>query len=175
MSRIDHIIFVVMENHAYDNEFGTCCLVKCKYCLFAANGLPASTCVPYSTSDPTGPCIRPWNFTKANWTIPDMLHNERASTTAWDDGRMDGFYAPENSGTRPFGHYNGTTIPVFWDLAEEYGLDDKFFSSNLSYPLPNHWHIVAGQAPAKENVTLAGAKVYDSHGVKKLVGEDHQT
>jgi phospholipase C len=175
MQHIDHIIFVVLENHAYDNDFGTYCLVKSKVCPVVANGLPAGTCVPMSTSDPTGPCVRPWNYTANNYTLPGVLpHNLASTTESWDLGKMDGFYAAEYDGNIPFGHYNGTTAPIYWDLAEEYGLDDNFFSSNLSYSLPNHWHIVAGQAPAQENVTLQGETAYNKHGVKGAVIKDHQ-
>ena len=60
---------------------------------------------------------------------------------------MDGFYKAETAGALPFGHFNGSTIPGYWDYAEEYGLGDNFFSSALSYSLPNHWYIVAGAAP----------------------------
>ena len=61
---------------------------------------------------------------------------------------MDGFYSAEASGLNPFGHFNGSTLPVYWDLAQEYALGDDFFSSALSYSLPNHWYALAGQAPS---------------------------
>jgi phospholipase C len=148
MEHIDHIVFVVLENHAYDSYFGTYCQSISALCPEVANGIPAGTCVPYSTSNPTGPCITPFNFTDENWTLNAPLpHNQGSSTAAWNGGQMNGFYAAEHSGLDPFGHYNGSTAPIPWDLAEEYALSDNFFSSVLSYSLPNHWHIVAGQAP----------------------------
>jgi phospholipase C len=148
MEHIDHIVYVVLENHAYDSYFGTYCQQTSPLCPYAASGIPAGTCVPYKVKQPNGPCIRPFNFTDANWTVTgQMLHNYGASVSAWNQGAMNGFYAAEHSGLNPFGHYNGTTAPIPWDLAEEYTLSDNFFSSVLSYSLPNHWHIVAGQAP----------------------------
>jgi phospholipase C len=150
MTHINHIVYVVLENHAYDSYFGTYCLVASNLCPYAANGIPAGTCVPYSTSNPTGPCIRPWNFTTMNWTLKsDLPHNAGSSALAWNKGAMNGFYKAEGAGLDPFGHYNGTTAPIVWDLAEEYTLNDNFYSSVLSYSLPNHWHIVAGQAPSQ--------------------------
>jgi phospholipase C len=175
MTHVDHIIYVVMENHAFDNLFGTYCQQVSKLCPNAVNGIPAGTCVPLIARDPTGPCVKPFNFTAANWSVGGLMpHDEKATTTAWDNGRMDGFYQAENSGLNPFGHYNGTTVPIYWDLAEEYGLSDEFFSSNLSYSLPNHWHIVAGQAPAQENVTQTNVTRYDPKGVKTIIEDDHQ-
>jgi phospholipase C len=44
-------------------------------------------------------------------------------------------------------YYDNKTIPYYWDLAKHYVLADNFFSSVLSYSLPNHWYAIAGQAP----------------------------
>ena len=148
MDHIDHIVFVVMENHAYDNFFGTYCQLQSPVCPAIGNGLPGDTCVPYNPTYAYGACIRPWNFTAKNWSLATPLpHTYLASHAAWNNGLMDGFYAAEGSGLDPFGHYNGSTVPIYWDLAQEYELADNFYSSILSYSLPNHWHIVAGQAP----------------------------
>jgi len=87
---------------------------------------------------------------------------------------MNGFYVGEHSGLDPFGHYNGTTVPLDWDLAEEYTLSDNFYSSVLDYSLPNHWHIVAGQAPAQENVTQEGGINKTKFNVSTVIQYDHQ-
>ncbi|HZY71001.1 MAG TPA: alkaline phosphatase family protein [Thermoplasmata archaeon] len=147
-SRIDHIVFVVMENHPYDNLYGTYCTATGPNCPIAANGIPRGSCLPLNTTAPNGPCVRPFAFTAQNASVTTPLpHDWNSSTRAFDGGLMDGFYAAEQSGRDPFGHYNGSTAPTYWDLAEEYALSDNFYSSVLSYSLPNHWHIVAGQAP----------------------------
>jgi phospholipase C len=149
LDHIDHIVFLVLENHAYDNYFGKYCLHESDLCPQVGAGYPAGTCVPYFPSDPFGPCIRPWAFTPRNWTLTTPLwHGYNVSHEAWNNGAMNGFYPAEQSGLDPFGYYAGSTAPIYWDLAEEYALSDNFFSSILSYSLPNHWHIVAGQAPS---------------------------
>jgi len=148
MDHINHIVFVVMENHAYDNLFGTYCPVRINLCPNTGDGLPAGTCVPFSPMGPFGACIRPWSFTAKNWSLSTPLpHTYLASHIAWNNGSMNGFYTAETSGLDPFGHYDASTVPIYWDLAEKYTLADNFYSSILSYSLPNHWHIVAGQAP----------------------------
>lgn len=172
LHHIDHIVFVVLENHAYDNYFGTYCLQLGPHCASVAKGLPASTCVPYNVARPSGPCIRPFNFTAQNWTITStMPHNAGSSAIAWNDGKMNGFYRAEYSVLDPFGHYNGSTAPIYWDLAEEYTLNDNFFSSVLSYSLPNHWHIVAGQAP--QIVFGNGTAVCTCKTVNQTIAIDH--
>jgi phospholipase C len=145
---VQHIVFVVLENHAFDNYFGTYCPTTGPYCPSTGNGIPAGTCIPFDPGNAGGGCIRPYDFTRANWSLPEVLpHDLNDSLRAWNQGAMNGFYPAERSGPVPMGHYNGSTAPIYWDLAQEYALDDNFFSSILSYSLPNHWHIVAGQSP----------------------------
>lgn len=146
---VDHIVFVVMENHAYDNLFGAYCTSTGPDCPTATDGIPDGTCIPLAVNPPTGPCARPFPFTARNASVTSPLpHFWNASLQAWNGGLMNGFYAAEGSGLDPFGYYNGSTVPIDWDLAEQYALSDNFYSSVLSYSLPNHWHIVAGQSPA---------------------------
>jgi phospholipase C len=169
MDHIDHIVFVVLENHAFDNEYGTYCQSIGPHCATVVNGLPPGTCVPVNASQPSGACIRPWNFTQANWTLHTPLtHSYASSHEAWNNGSMNDFYAAEDSGRDPFGHYNGSTVPIYWDLAEEFGLQEDFFSSVLSYSLPNHWHLVAGQAPPVilVNGTLGSPLVAPQHTIQ---------
>lgn len=149
-SHIDHIVFLVMENHAFDNYFGAYCPAAGPYCGGPNDGIPPGTCVPFNASSPNAGCIRPFPFSPKNWSISDQLpHSYASSTRSWNQGAMNGFYQAEHSNLTPFGYYTATTAPLYWDLAQEYGLGDYFFSSILAYSLPNHWHIVAGTAPAQ--------------------------
>ena len=144
---IHHIVFLMQENHAFDNFFGNYCQSISKYCSYTATGLPPKTCVPKNPANLSQGCVVPYNFTRSQFVIPDMPHDWYSTHGAWDKGKMDGFYAAEGSRNEAFGLYNGTTIPVYWDLAEQYGLADNFFSPAASYSLPNHWFDVAGAAP----------------------------
>jgi phospholipase C len=156
-SDIKHIVVVMMENHAYDNYFATYCTARSTYCSHIANGEPPSLCIPINPNNTKGGCIKPFPFTPANWTLTSKLpHSFTSGNTAWQNGSMDGFYYAEKSGLDPFGYYDGNTAPFYWDLAEEYGLGDEFFSSTLTYSLPNHWHLVAGTAPAESVNHLFG-------------------
>ncbi|MCI4366618.1 MAG: hypothetical protein L3K08_02580 [Thermoplasmata archaeon] len=147
-TKIQHVVIVLMENHAYDNYFGTYCPVIGPACPSTAIGIPPGTCVPKATWNTSAGCVRPFNFTAQNLTETDMPHLHWASVLAWDNGKMDGFYRAELNRTEPFGTYNGSLIPTYWDLAEEFGLGDNTFSSTLSYSLPNHWYTVAADEPA---------------------------
>ncbi|HEV2317582.1 MAG TPA: alkaline phosphatase family protein [Thermoplasmata archaeon] len=144
---IKHIVIVMMENHAYDNLFGTYCTATSSDCPYLTDGIPQGTCVPILPNETSLGCVKPWAYTAANLSTVDPAHNYNASITALNGGQMNGFYSAENVGVVPFGHYTGATIPVYWDLAEQYGIGDDFFSSALSYSLPNHWYLLAGSAP----------------------------
>ncbi len=155
---LKHLIVVMMENHAYDNMFGTYCQQLGPHCAYVANGIPAGTCVPKYPTDPALGCIRPYPFANGSSMYHDMPHNWNSSHEAYNNGSMNGFYLSQHSGTLPFGHFGPKTIPGDWVYAEEYGLGDYFFSSTLSYSLPNHWFLVAGTTPAvSENHSVQSA------------------
>ncbi|MCI4350811.1 MAG: hypothetical protein L3K15_04790 [Thermoplasmata archaeon] len=145
---IDHIIFVVMETHAFDNYFGRYCQVTGPVCPNTSIGIPAGTCVPKDPVHPLNGCIRPYNFTSANLVTGSPPHDWPSSHAAYANGSMNGWYHAENMGRTPFGTYNGSVLPVYWDMAQKFGLGDNFFSSTLTYSLPNHWYIIAGDTPA---------------------------
>ena len=147
-THLKHIVTVVMENRAYDNYFGTYCTTQGPYCSMTGNGIPNGTCVPYFPGFPQYGCITPSNLSAARFTVPDMRHDWVSGRTAYDGGANDGFYSAEAYSLMPFGHYNGSTIPIYWDMAEEYAISDNFFASNMSYSLPNHWDLLAGRSPS---------------------------
>lgn len=146
-THIQHVITVVMENRDYDNYFGTYCLVAGPYCSTTGNGLPQGLCVPNNPTNISLGCTKPFNLTTSQFVTSDMPHDWISGPKSWANGAMDGFYEAEGKGTLPFGHYNGSTIPIYWDMAEEYATSDNLFAANLSYSLPNHWYLVAGAAP----------------------------
>jgi phospholipase C len=154
---ISHFVFVVMENRAYDNYFASYCRALGTYCDSTTFGPNLSRCLP----------LDPWN---ASWGCHDLYafppswlsggfdldHGYVASHVAYDHGRMDNFYLAEHKSNQTFGYYDGSLVPMYWDIAEQYGLGDDFFSSTLSYSLPNHWYMLAGAAPkaSETNVFL---------------------
>jgi phospholipase C len=183
-SRIDHIIIVFQENHAYDSMFATYCLHSGPYCNGRANGGSIPTCVTmadyHGSGYPAGSCpageINLWNFTAQNLTnagkggphgmvatIEAMCGTTSVNLSCLGKNPlpMDGFWASEGKQYNPFGHFNGSTLPVYWDIAEEFGIDDNFFSSDPSYSLPNHWLMVAGQAPLQAQQGVHSKKTED--------------
>jgi phospholipase C len=157
-SKIDHVVIIMMENHAYDNYFETYCLQLSAYCNETGNGIAPGTCEPMLGVP--GGCVVPYAFNGKNLSPPDLPHTYNSTIEALNGGQMNNFYVAERKGLEPFGYYNGTTVPVYWDLAQEFGLGDDFFSAALSYSLPNHWYLLSGQAPAESIGTVLAAANY---------------
>ncbi|MGC2205937.1 MAG: alkaline phosphatase family protein, partial [Thermoplasmata archaeon] len=146
-THIKHIVIIMMENHAFDNFYGKYCPAVGTYCMSPVNGEPAGLCVDKNPSNPSLGCVKPYFLGTAGMMTHDLAHTWNSTHAAINNGKMNGFYAAEDSGNLPFGTFGSQAIPIEWDLAEEYGLGDYFFSSVASYSLPNHWYLVAADAP----------------------------
>jgi len=130
--RIDHIIFIVKENHSFDNYFGA---------FPGADGVRAG-----QTS--TGEFLP---LSEApDQVVPDIEHSAAAAYVAYDGGRMDRF--DRGNGAVTLGVDNAYTqmmerdIPNYWAYARHYTLDDHFFSTVMGPTFPNHLMMIAAQA-----------------------------
>jgi len=168
-SKIQHLIFIVQENHSFDNYFGT---------YPGANGILANTSIPMETNDTAMGCVQPYHLSAAvpvsivgdelpigvadpddlpvtdnNSASPfhiitqslgrDIEHSAAVAHQDYDNGKMDGFVQAEGTNLT-MGYYDRSDIPYYWDYADHYVLDDDFFSSEMGPSLPNHLYIVSG-------------------------------
>ncbi len=149
---IKHIIFLIQENHSFDNLFGTFPNLPSGY------DLNSSTCIPYKENQTSKyPCEKPFNADNMpTIQAADLRHGARGSIAAYDNGKMDGFYQAESY--RTMSYYDGNALPVIWNLASYYSLNYNFFSSAISYSEPNHLFTVAADTPAREFWNGAPAK-----------------
>ena len=91
---------------------------------------------------------------------------------------MDGFWQAEGKQYTTFGEYDAATIPIYWDIAQEFGLGDNVFSSDPWSSLPNHWFIVSGQAPKQAQFyleTTSQEHAYLNQANKTLTIDDLRT
>jgi phospholipase C len=168
-SPIRHLIFIVQENHSFDNYFGT---------YPGANGFPANISIPVGLSAASVGSISPYHLSAdvpvlivgdelppgvadpeelaadvANSASPyhlasesigqDLSHAWKVAHAAYDNGKMDGFVQAEGSNLS-MGYYDRTDIPYYWDYADHYVLDDNFFSSLMGSSFSNHLYIASG-------------------------------
>jgi phospholipase C len=175
VSKIQHLIFIVQENHSFDNYFGT---------YPGANGLPMALAIPVDPNQTSLGYVQPFHFDVSQPIIivgdelppgvadPDDLQQSSSAAPfhldsesigrdlnhawavaheAYDNGKMDGFVAAEKS-RLTMGYYDRTDIPYYWDYADHYVLDDNFFSSLMGPSFPNHLYIASGTSGPVTNL-----------------------
>jgi phospholipase C len=126
---IQHIVFILKENHSFDNYFGR---------FPGVNGATTGKVKVNGVVQtiPLGPFQdKP----------PDYTHGWNAAHTAYDNGAMDQFNQLRCS-TAPYPCYQQATksdIPHYWDLAKHFLINDNTFSSLTGGSFPNHLYSVA--------------------------------
>jgi phospholipase C len=159
--KLDHLVFIVMENRSFDHYFGT---------YPGADGLPKRVCVP----DPeyNDRCSTPYHS-------DDLInnggpHGRPHSDASINGGRMDGFIraaalggdswcllhrdSPECANSfgpkgQPdvMGYHDRREIPNYWKYADEFVLQDHMFASVDSWTLPAHLFLVSGWSAVCKN------------------------
>lgn len=128
---ITHIIYMLKENHTFDNLFG----------LFpGVNG--ATTGLAYINHQTV---TVPMNIMTNN--PKSYCHNFKCAGTAVHGGAMNGFNLNAFCTQPPYPCYSEaqqSLIPNYWAYAQNYLLDDNAFSSLLGPSYPNHLYTMAG-------------------------------
>lgn len=143
---IEHFIVLMQENHSFDNYFGT---------YPGVDGIPDGVCMPVDPAQPEGDCVEPYHIGDNDVELDDPDHGSSTYQLQYNDGKMDGFvYAlirKNQDGRLGMGYYDDRDLPYYWNLADEYVLFDRFFSSYAGPSFPNHVYWVAGQGPDPVN------------------------
>ncbi|HZW84653.1 MAG TPA: alkaline phosphatase family protein [Nitrososphaerales archaeon] len=152
---IEHVVVVMMENHAFDNIFGV---------YPTANGTVSS---PLASQIQTPDNLLGTNAPKGivalapgTFSTPDIPHDTASETAAWDNGAMDGFVS--HMGSNSLTYFTNSQLAGEWNLAEQYGLGDSYFQSVLGPTIPNRVMALTG-SPA--DPSLADASSINSSAV----------
>ena len=84
-TKIQHVVWIVQENHSFDNYFGT---------FPNADGIPPGTCLPVMPGSKR--CIKPFHMPSGE-PKEDLDHLWAVAHAAYDMGRMDGFVWAEGT------------------------------------------------------------------------------
>ncbi|MEM3794422.1 MAG: alkaline phosphatase family protein [Thermoprotei archaeon] len=137
---IKHMVFIMMENHSFDNFFG----VYPTDNLTNATGLAAQLTVPINLvgfhAPPNLEAVPAGVYNTA-----DPVEGYIAYHRDWDHGKLDGFAS--NSGPQSMMYYTSAQLGVEWALAEQYAIADMYFASQLSETAPNRLYSLAGFSP----------------------------
>ena len=121
---ITHVVFIVKENHSFDNLFGTYPLAN-----GATQGLCGSNKVQLAK-----PPIPP----------PNVTHEWGAAHIAINSGAMNGFcWADKKSPYQPYVQYQQADLPNYWTYASTFELADNMFSSLEGASFGNHLYLAA--------------------------------
>jgi phospholipase C len=149
---IEHFVVLMQENHTFDNYFGT---------YPGADGFLEGTCLPVDlTGETSTECIEPFHI--GDYPISDLDHSSAAHRAQYNDGKMDGFVdymrAQGFDYKLTMGYYDDRDIPYMWNVADEYVLFDRFFSSAAGGSRVNHmfWVTATAGNPLKDAVPEGG-------------------
>lgn len=156
-SPISHLIVVVMQNHSFDNLFGT-------YPM--AGGLDPDA-PSYRQKDAKGTVVTPALLPSLD--TPDLDHSQAAYSASYDNGKMDkfaltngalamGYFDSSLSGQAKDGKTYG--MATVWGYAQQYALADRFFSSAMRDEPANMLYMVAATV---HDAWTAGSLPYYDH------------
>jgi phospholipase C len=129
LSPIEHIFFVIKENHALENYFGD---------LPGVRGYPPNGSFPVAFG--SNETIAP--FPLAGSSTPGFPNDQASELVDRNGGRnnlfvaeaaAEGAAAPQDA----VGYYTARQIPDYYTYARQYLLDDEFFTGVLGPTLPN--------------------------------------
>jgi phospholipase C len=149
---VHHVVEIMMENHGFDNFFGT---------FPGVVGFPANASVPNGHGGNVSP------YWISGSSTPDLPHDRNSELGDLDGGRMDGFVeemelynasAPDT----PMGYYNSTQIGGYWTLASDFVLCDEYFAPVLGPTIPNRLYAIAGTSDGitDDSLPAAGIELY---------------
>ena len=135
-SPIKHVIFLVKENHSFDNYFGR---------YPGAEGATRGKTLDCDNGNAPGPTVE---LTPAPYNYPhDLGHAFAPGLTAINGGAMNGFncvaYGDDLTG---YTQFSRQTLPAYWALADRFVLADHFFTSMYGPTFPEHLYTVAAQS-----------------------------
>ncbi len=155
LGRLDHLIFVMLENRSYDHYFGAYPRGR-GFSDHARGQLGA-----FSQADPTNltaaPLGRrlPFHVSLAHGAggcLSDLATDWDCSHLAWNSGAMDGFVSAHSLpqfdgptlGAQTMGYYTRSDLPFHYALADRFTLCDHYFSSVLGSTHANRAMAMSG-------------------------------
>ena len=138
LSQIQHIVVLMMENHSFDNHFGSLRRPGVDGLTFrngyAVNSNPSPGGETVYSAPAPSTC-------QANYRISQSWD---ASHRSWDYGSNDGFVS--QCGPESMYYYTEQEIPFYQDLATWFPVCDRYFASVMAQTYPNRRFLIAGSA-----------------------------
>ena len=144
--RIDTVVLVMMENRTFDHFLGALSLEEGR----RVDGLRAEFFNPRPDGTPVPV------FPLGERCVADPPHGWDPSFRQVNDGRMDGFVrehwadaGPEH-GDEVMGYYRRSQLPIYYALADEFVLCQRWFCSVRGPTWPNRMYLHAAQSNGRK-------------------------
>src|SRR5215472_11485897 len=127
VTAIQHTVFIIKENHTFDNYFGT----------FPGADGATSGLISTGKTVPLAP-------------MPDiyqagLCNGWSCAILAMDDGKMDKFDLI-SGGLSAYAQVSEADIPNYWAYARQFVLADRYFTSVHGPSVPNFFYAIAAQS-----------------------------
>lgn len=138
---IKHVVNIFLENHSFDNLFGTY-----PYDRFSRNdSLSGNLTVPLNILGNSTLISGLTAIPAGTFTTKDPYEGYVQYHIDWNHGKMNGFL--NGSGPQSLTYYTASQMGPEWAFAEQYGLADNYFAPQISESSPNHLYYLAGFSP----------------------------
>jgi phospholipase C len=135
--KIAHVVIIMQENRSFDNLF---------------QGYPGADTVSSGLNSKGKVIALQPIALEAGY---DIDHTAGAFFAAWDNGKMDGFDLEYSQGPGPnsqYGYVPRAEVQPYFNVAGQYVLADRMFTSHIDASFISHQYIIAGQANHEVNL-----------------------
>lgn len=147
LADVEHIVFMMQENRAFDHYLGTLNGVR-GFSDPRAVKLHSGNSVfhqPAGAADASAPYVLPYHPTAANLGlqfIEDLSHDWTTTHQAWNEGNWDQWVSAKTALT--MAHLTRSDIPYHYALADAFTVCDAYHASLLGPTDPNRYHMFTG-------------------------------
>jgi phospholipase C len=183
---IAHVVFTMQENRSFDHYFGMLPQYRAgKGIPGTVDGTPANASNP-GADDPTQ-LVLPYHLStqchenlSPSWNETHVQRSRNAPTAG--PPLMDGFVftaakfsrnndAIDINGHRAMGYYNEADIPYYYELASQFAINDKYFSSSPAATLSNRLFLLGASAFGRVYPDIPVPEQYSAKSIFDLLQE----
>jgi phospholipase C len=141
MTKVQHVVVLIQENHTFDNYFG-------QWCTAATGSNPtctqgASCCEAAPAKDPSGSKAVTLNDTLNGTHDPN--HTQACEVSEVDGGKMDAYVTASCGSAQNVAYADATTAQAYWTLAQQGALADHYFQPALGESDENNMYFARTQ------------------------------
>lgn len=142
LSNIEHIIFIVSENHSFDSIYGAYCKANTSSNPSCTNGPLCCEAAPQSLNG-----VSRVTLTDAQNVLYDPDHSQTGEVCKQNNRRMDSFIenCGDSSNSFTFAVADEKSAIAYYQLASQYAIADRFFQSAAGASSENDMYYITGQ------------------------------